>query len=335
MTHPRTAPGTGPTRSGRNRLKLAALAVTLAMTALAACSTADGSGGGGGDSLRIVVSPATPPSLPLIAEKSGAFEKEGLDPEITSKPSTAITTFAPALGREYDIAWGTPADVIAASAQGHDIKAIAGAYVDSRDNQQAQVFAGKSTGVKELADLKGKRIATPSLSGTLYLALVTALEKQGVKTSDVDLVEVPFPNMLDQLNAGRVDAVATIQPFIGSVVGAGHTTLGDPFLAVDSPALAGMWIADRKWAEDNPKKVAAFTAGLDAAEKWVSSHNKEARDFLAKELKLPPKVMAGVPLPDWDSKIYPDSLTKWIAAVKKAGQVNGDLPKATDLVDGS
>ncbi|GAA3226429.1 hypothetical protein GCM10010468_54690 [Actinocorallia longicatena] len=282
--------------------------------------------------MRIALIPAAPPSLPLIAEKNGGFTAQGLKVKISALPSTSITTFAPGLGRQYDIAWGTPADVIAASAQGHDITVIAGAYLDSTEHSQAQIFAAKAGRIASLAGLKGKRIATPSLSGTLYLSVLTSLKKAGVDAKDVTLVEVPFPTMLDQLNAGRVDAVATIQPFIGALKGAGHTALGDPFLSVASPAVAGMWIAGRSWAEKNPKKVASFVAALDAADTWVAAHDQEARTFLTTALKLPPQVMAVAPLPDWDSSISPEALTPWIDAVSASGQVNGTLPKPSDLV---
>ncbi|WP_436764250.1 ABC transporter substrate-binding protein [Streptosporangium sp. V21-05] len=316
-------------RSPSRPTRLTALALALTMTMVAGCSP---DGANSDDAVRIALIPATPPSLPLIAEKNGDFTAQDLKVKISSLPSTSITTFAPALGRQYDIAWGTPADVIAASAQGHDITVIAGAYVDSDDRSQAQIFASKSSKVTSLAGLTGKRIATPSLSGTLYLAVLTSLKKTGVDVKDVTLVEVPFPNMLDQLNAGRVDAIATIQPFIGGVKAAGHAALGDPFLSVASPTVAGMWIADRQWADKNPKKVASFIAGLNAADTWVSSHDQEARSFLSAALKLPPQVMANVPLPDWDSSISSDALAPWIDAVAASGQVNGTLPKSADLV---
>ncbi|MDX6744179.1 ABC transporter substrate-binding protein [Actinocorallia sp. A-T 12471] len=311
-----------------------ALALALTATAASACSSSD-DGKSEAAPVRIVINPAAPPALPLVAEKNGDFKKNGMDVKITILPSTSITTFAPGLGRTYDIAWGTPADVIAASAQGHDIKVIAAAYVDSEEHQQGQLFASKSAKITSLADLKGKRIATPSLSGTLYLSVQTALRKAGVEAKDVELVEVPFPNMLDQLNAGRVDAVATIEPFVGGFKAAGHTGLGDPFLSVASPAVTGMWIANQGWAQKNPEKVTGFVAALDAAETWAGANDKEARDFLASALKLPPQVMAASTLPDWESDITAENLNPWIDAVAASGQVNGTLPKATDLVAGN
>ncbi|MFB7653012.1 MULTISPECIES: ABC transporter substrate-binding protein [unclassified Streptomyces] len=309
---------------------LAALGLT--MTAAVGCSAAAEEEVADDSTVRVAVVDAAAPSLPLLAERNGDFTDQGLDVTISSHPSTRITSFASSLGWEYDIAWGTPADVIAAAAQGHDITVIAGAYVDSGRRPQAQMYAAEAGPVGSPTDLRDRRMAVPSLSGTLFLAVLTSLNRAGVDVDDVRLVEVPFSGMLRELDAGRVDAVATVQPYMGVVEAAGHRPLGDPFLSIDSPAVVGMWIADRAWAESNPTTVSAFVAGLDSADRWASSHQPETRAFLASALEIPPATAATVPLPDWHTSISPDALRPWIAAVASSGQVHGTLPEAGDLV---
>ncbi|MFE5393046.1 ABC transporter substrate-binding protein [Streptomyces sp. NPDC056568] len=307
-------------------------ALGLTMTAAVGCSAPAGTDEPQDRTVRVALVDAAPPSLPLLAEKNGDFTEQGLDVSISSQPSTHITTFAASLGWEYDIAWGTPADVIAAASQGQDITVIAGAYVDSEERQQGQMYAAASGTVDSRTDLRGKRMAVPSLSGTLFLAVLTSLNRAGVDVDDVRLVEVPFSGMLGQLDSGRVDAIATVQPYLGTVEAAGHRPLGDPFLSIDSPAVAGMWIAEREWAEENPETVAAFVAALDSADWWASSHEQEARAFLSSALEMPRRMAATAPLPDWDTSISPEALTPWIEAVAASGQVHGTLPKAEDLV---
>ncbi len=309
---------------------LAALGLT--MTAAVGCSASADTQEAEDSSVRVAVVEAAPPSLPLLAEKNGDFADQGIDVTIAQKPSTQITSFATSLGWEYDIAWGTPADVISAAAQGHDITVIAGAYVDSEERMQGQMYAGENSSVDSPTDLRGKKMAVPSLSGTLYLAVVTALERAGVDVSEVNLVEVPFTDMMGELDAGRVDAIATVQPFMGPAEAAGNRPLGDPFLTIDSPTVAGMWIAKRDWAEQNPKTVASFVSALNSADRWAESHEEEARAFLSETLNLPKQMAATAPLPDWDTSISPEALTPWLKAVADSDQVYGTLPKAEDLV---
>ncbi|MFB6770717.1 ABC transporter substrate-binding protein [Streptomyces sp. NPDC056337] len=309
---------------------LAALGLT--MTATVGCSASAETEEAGDSTVRVALVDAAPPSLPLLAEKNGDFADQGIDVRISSHPSTRITSFAASLGWEYDIAWGTPADVIAAASQGHDITVVAGAYVDSEERQQGQMYAAGSGTVDSATDLRGKRLAVPSLSGTLFLAVLTSLNRAGVDVDDVRLVEMPFSAMRGELDADRVDAVATVQPYMGEVEAAGHRPLGDPFLSVDSPAVAGMWIAEREWVEKNPATVASFVAALNSADWWASSHEKEARAFLSSALEMPRGMTATAPLPDWDTSVSPEALTPWVEAVAASGQVHGTLPKAEDLV---
>lgn len=328
MTFPALTDSTHPPR--RAPVLLAALGLT--MTAAVGCSASAETEEAEDTTVRVALVDAAPPSLPLLAEKNGDFADQGLDVTISSQPSTRITSFATSLGWEYDIAWGTPADVIAAASQGHDITVIAGAYVDSDERQQGQMYAAEPGTVDSPTDLRGKRMAVPSLSGTLFLAVLTSLNRAGVDIDDVRLVEVPFSGMLSELDSGRVDAIATVQPYMGTVEAAGHRSLGDPFLSIDSPAVAGMWIAEREWAEENPETVSSFVAALNSADWWASSHEQEARAFLSSALKMPRRMAATAPLPDWDTSISPEALTPWIEAVASSGQVHGTLPKAEDLV---
>jgi NitT/TauT family transport system substrate-binding protein len=313
---------------GRKLRLLLPFLVALALTLTGCSSGSDTSAKA--DSIRLVLVPATVSVVPYIAAEHGFFKKNGLDVKVTA--SQNLGTFAPSLGRQYDIAWGTPADVVAARAQGLGIEVIAGAYRDSSANQQAQIFSGADSGITDIAGLKGKRIATPTLAGTLYLSLLTSLERAGISPKDVKFVEVPFPNMLDQVKAGRVDAAAVVQPFVGAFRAAGQRALGDPFVGIDDPALAGMWIASSDWIKKNPDEAKAYQLALDQTVTWIGANETEARALIATLLKLPPAVAKSVPLPDWTSAVAPEDLDPWIEAVKQSGAVKGAMPKSADLV---
>lgn len=319
-------------RNSRCRRFAATILLGVLATSVAACGDSENNSAGAGaeSSLNLVLVPATVSALPLIAEQEGFFEAHHLDVKITQNQNLA--TFAPALGRQYDVAWGTPADVITAKSRGIDVRVIAGEYRDSSANQQAQIFVGKDSGITTLADLRGKRIATPTLAGTLYLTLVSALAGAGLKPEDVTLVEVPFPNMLDQLNAGRVDAAATIQPFGSAMAAAGQTPLGDPFLSIADPSVAGMWIASSGWVKEHPDQAEAFAGAIADAAAWTQSHKSETRDLLRRALKLPAQVAQNVPLPDWSAEIAAEDLDPWLSTLEKSGQLGSEIPSATDLI---
>lgn len=63
----------------------------------------------------------------------------------------------------------------------------------------------KETGISSLADLKGKKIGTPVLSGASYIGLRALLEAAGLEEADVTLDVIGF-NQIEALTAGQEDA---------------------------------------------------------------------------------------------------------------------------------
>ncbi len=63
------------------------------------------------------------------------------------------------------------------------------------------------------ADLKGKRVAIPSRFAVDHIFVRKIMKQYGMSTRDVDLIEMPPPDMPAALYAGAVDAYATGEPF--------------------------------------------------------------------------------------------------------------------------
>ena len=79
------------------------------------------------------------------------------------------------------------------------------------------VWLTKDPTVETLAQLKGKAIAVPSLTGIITDALIYLLKREGVERDEVKLVQTPFPTMGDQLQAGHVDAAIATIPFYTAI----------------------------------------------------------------------------------------------------------------------
>lgn len=316
-------------------LKKTVAAIAVAGIALiAGCSATGGPGEGSSDdavtTIRLATVPVTTVMQLYIAEQQGFFEDNGLDVEIIESPN--LGTFAPALGSQYDVIYGTQADIILAAESGFPLSVISGSYVESESNQQVQLIAGAGSGITSIQDLAGKRIAAPTLAGTLYAALTGELEEQGVGRDGATIVEVPFPNMADQLNGGQVDAVLAIEPFIGGLLAQGHKPLSDPFLSVADPTLIGMWAADRQWATNHPDAVAAFRDSLQSAIDWIDENDAPTRESMQEVLGVPAAVAESVALPDWTVEVSPDDIEPWVQLLVSSGQITGAGPDLDALV---
>jgi len=63
------------------------------------------------------------------------------------------------------------------------------------------------------ADLKGKRIAIPSRFAVDHIFVRKIMKQHGMTTRDLDMIEMPPPDMPAALYTGAVDAYATGEPF--------------------------------------------------------------------------------------------------------------------------
>src|SRR3954470_2073672 len=66
-------------------------------------------------------------------------------------------------------------------------------YLGHRDGTAMMVH--KDSDIRTIRDLKGKTIAFPSKFSNQYLILFKALDERGLSIDDVNVVEMPPPNM--------------------------------------------------------------------------------------------------------------------------------------------
>lgn len=339
-----------PARSHRRRARCGGLGALLLAFALvgAACGGSDDTAGttdttaGDGPAettettetaetaeVRIAYVPATTGLLLHVAEQEGYFEENGLD--VTLTPASNISEIPPTLGRQFEITLGTATDLIRAANGGLDIVQIQGNTNSTEDNPFVRLIVGKDSGIEDVTGLGGKRVASPTLSGVIHVATQYWAKQEGVDPSTIDGVQVPPPNLADQLKAGQADAVEALEPFASQLVAAGHVSLGDPFAAIRLPLATNFWIANRGWAEENGDVIERFRTSLEQALEFVEGNEDGARSVLQAYTEMPPPVAESVPLPTFNLEIRTEDLATWIDVLEDLGEDVGDV-EAEQLV---
>jgi NitT/TauT family transport system substrate-binding protein len=288
-------------------------------SAAAGSSGASGSGAGN-TTIRIALN-NTSDSLPIVvAQQQGFFAKNHL----TVQPTTLadITVIPSLLGRQYDVGFTVAPIFINAVSAGVKAVMISGNDGDSPDHQGVQVFVGK--GITSAAGPKGKRIGSPTLTGNINTATKAWLASNGVDPKSVQFVQVPTPNMTDELKAGQIDGAELIYPFIGAAKAQGFTSLGDPERSLTSTYLGGTyWAASSDWAKSNPAAVANFRTAIKQADAWIAANNAAAYQAIATYTKAPLSQAKESPLNVYttdvssaDLKIWGDAMTKFAGFTK-------------------
>jgi NitT/TauT family transport system substrate-binding protein len=245
----------------------------------------------------------------MIAKDDGIFDKNGLD--VTMTRFTQIANLPGTLGKQFDLAPTTAPDVLNAIASGINLAVAVGNTYESSDKKSYEVLVQDSSSIKSPKDLAGKRIAGPGVGSVMHVALIDWVKKDGGDPSSIVGVEVPFPNMADQLKAGRVDAVEQLQPFVGAMRAGGFRSNGDPLLKISDPVLFTFWIADADWARAHKDVLKKFRASLEGGLAVINSDPAKARAVLTKYTGLPEQVVAKIPFPGYDFKVMPTQLDVW------------------------
>jgi sulfonate transport system substrate-binding protein len=145
------------------------------------------------------------------------------------------------------------------------------------------IVVPKGSSVKSLADLKGRKIALNKGSNVHYL-LVKALEKAGLKYTDVQTVFLPPADARAAFERGSVDAWAIWDPFLAAAekqIGARVVVDGKGIVANHQ-----FYLASRNYADKNPGVIKAIVSELQRVDLWASQDEQAVAEVLSPQIGL-------------------------------------------------
>ena len=146
------------------------------------------------------------------------------------------------------------------------------------------ILVPKDSKLTSVADLKGKKIALNKGSNVHYL-LVKALEKAGVKYSEVEPVFLAPADARAAFERGAVDAWVIWDPFQAAAEAAtGARTLADGTGIVSNYQF---YFSSKKFLESNSRIVDLVLAQLSEVDDWAKGDIHAVADQLAPTIGLP------------------------------------------------
>src|SRR6266481_4219734 len=150
------------------------------------------------------------------------------------------------------------------------------------------ILVPKDSPIKTLADLKGKKVALNKGSNVHYL-LVKALEKAGVKYSEVEPVFLAPADARAAFERGAVDAWVIWDPFQAAAEAAtGARTLADGTGVVSNYQF---YFSSKKFVESNSGIVDLVLAELREVDDWAKGDIHAVANQLAPAIGLPVDVV--------------------------------------------
>jgi ABC-type nitrate/sulfonate/bicarbonate transport system substrate-binding protein len=212
------------------------------------------------------------------AVQRGIFKKYGLD--VTLIYVDAGTTLSQAVvGGSVNIAQNGYSPAAAAAVQGADVVFIGGI-----SNQLPFQLVVKS-GIKSAAGLKGKKIAISRFGASSDVAATYALQKLGLRRSDVVLLQLGGEGTRTAaMLSGQIDGSFEQYPRTGELEEKGYHVLVDCLaIAVDYPNTS--YVSTRAFIAKNPDIVKRFLMGISDGIHSFRANKEDALNVTAAFLK--------------------------------------------------
>lgn len=151
------------------------------------------------------------------------------------------------------------------------------------------ILVPKDSPIHSLAELKGKSVALNRGSNVHYL-LVKALEKAGLKYTDVNVVFLAPADARAAFEHGSVDAWAIWDPFQA----AAELTLEARTLADGEGGVASnrqFYLGEQKFVADNPAAVNAILASIKEIDGWAKDNIDQAANQLSPAVGIPAPIL--------------------------------------------
>jgi NitT/TauT family transport system substrate-binding protein len=148
--------------------------------------------------------------------------------------------------------------------QGVPIKIV---YLGHRDGTALMVH--KDSGIWSVLDLRGKRVAIPNRFSNQYLLLLKALQDQGMSSKDVEMVEMPPPDMPASLYAKAVDGVSSGEPFMAQAEMDGYGRVLYQAKDIWPNFISCVLVVSQKAIDEHPEWVQQLVDGIAKSGMWL------------------------------------------------------------------
>ncbi len=182
----------------------------------------------------------------------------------------------------------------------------------------------QSSGVKTMADLKGKRIGVPFGSGADYM-LQGVLKENGLSSDDVTLVNLQPQPIVAAWTTGQIDAAQIWAPILTKLLSSGGSLLTDDGAMAKKGYFAGdVAVVSNRFAEQHPDMVQHWVDQNLRAVAWVNSNGPGAYAAMMKEYELTAAELKDGALPPATS--FPDRAEQlsnlWLGGGTQAGLID-------------
>jgi ABC-type nitrate/sulfonate/bicarbonate transport system substrate-binding protein len=216
--------------------------------------------------VKVGITPVTSAAAVYLALDRGYFREEGLD--VTLGPFDSGVQMIPLLGTgQLDVGSGAVnAGLFNAVLRGIPLRMVAVQAVTSPGHGAVALLIRKdlidSGMIQTYADLRGRRLGLSSRASANEQVLDAALGRGGLTLQDVDVVEIPLPDMTTAFRNGSLDGAVQVEPTATASVELGVAVRWHTADELAPGLVTSTWIYSPVFADQRPEVGWRFMVGL-------------------------------------------------------------------------
>jgi NitT/TauT family transport system substrate-binding protein len=214
----------------------------------------------------------------------GIYSKHNLDVELFYQGASGQTLIQALATGKADAGAGLIGDWLKPLEQGFDVKLFVGSHGGCQ-----RLLASKASGVKTLADVKGKTIATYGIGAPPQVAFQVTLAKAGIDPeNDVTWKAVPFDLVGETVNRGDADLAAHLDPWAWSIEKKfGFTKIADTQTGVYEGHTCCVLGANGPFLQANKDALRRLAEANIEVHDYTANHPDEVAQWYFDNLKPP------------------------------------------------
>jgi NitT/TauT family transport system substrate-binding protein len=318
------------------------------LAAVLVCATLWAGAGCGGDAGAPASTPGQPDRVsagviaivdvaPIyLGKQKGFFSKRNIDLTLeTGQGGAAIVPGV--LGGQFQFGFSNVTSLILAKSRDLPVKMVSNGVTSTGATGQdfGGVVVRPDSDIKAPADLMGRTVAVNTLKNIGDTTVRASVRKDGGDSKAVTFVEMGFPDMPAALQAGRVDAVWVVEPFLTIA----RTREGRPagrvvawnFVDAGPDLTVAAYFTSKQVIATNPDLVKRFTEAMTESLRYANEHPEEVRTVLGSYTQIDPNVTAKMTLPKWPAMINTTSVRALADLAVRDGLLD-KVPNLTDLL---
>jgi NitT/TauT family transport system substrate-binding protein len=289
------------------RRPLVSLLVAAVLMVAAGCGSSDdqsgGASGGGPQQVKVGIIPILDVAPIYLGKQKGFFTSRNI--ELTLESGQGGAAIVPGVvSGQFQFGFSNVTSLLIAQSRGLPLKVVSnGVASTGKDKADYGGVVTRDDTIKTAADLAGKQVAVNTLKNIGDSTIRASVRKAGGDPSSIKFVELAFPDMPAALEAGRVDAVWVVEPFLSATIAQGGRLVASNYVDAAPDLTVAVYFTSEQLMRSDPDLVKRFTEAMTESLAYADAHPDEARQVLTSYTQIDEAVIKELTLPKWPAEI--------------------------------